>query len=113
MPKPRVLLIDEDPQVLDVARRSLLSQNFVVLMATDVVRALTLALVKQPDAIVLDTAMQGGAGKIPGRENQRLLWSPLLSAIILFLHPRRRPLNRRQSDSSWGKGSLPQLFLMQ
>jgi PAS domain S-box-containing protein len=58
-PRPRVLVIDDDPIVQDIVGRALLRNGFEVEAATDGREGLTRARAKPPDAIVLDVMMPG------------------------------------------------------
>ena len=52
-----VLIVDDEPSILEIARRYLEHAGFVVLEARDGLNGLRLALEHQPDAIVLDVML--------------------------------------------------------
>jgi PAS domain S-box-containing protein len=58
-PRPRVLVIDDDPTVQDIVGRALLRNGFEVEAAADGREGLARAQAKPPDAIVLDVMMPG------------------------------------------------------
>jgi PAS domain S-box-containing protein len=58
-PRPRVLVIDDDPTVQDIVGRALIRNGFEVEAATDGHRGLARAREHRPDAIVLDVMMPG------------------------------------------------------
>jgi PAS domain S-box-containing protein len=60
--QPLVLLIDDDPEVLDLARRMLARRGFAVISADSGARGVELAASALPDAIVLDVKMPGMGG---------------------------------------------------
>jgi CheY-like chemotaxis protein len=60
--EPLVLLIDDDPETIDLFRRQLGKRGFAVLSATTGARGIELASSAHPDAIVLDVKMPGMTG---------------------------------------------------
>ncbi len=54
MPPPRVLVVDDDLNLLNVLRRGLSFAGYLVDLAPDGERALSLALAQPPDLVVLD-----------------------------------------------------------
>ena len=52
--KPRILIVDDEPQIVQVLRLALMRQGFDVLSATDGMEGLHLARTQQPSVIVLD-----------------------------------------------------------
>jgi DNA-binding response OmpR family regulator len=57
MPKPRVLVVEDDNDIADVLRRSLRLEGYDVRVAEDGVVALDEAIVFEPDAVVLDLGL--------------------------------------------------------
>ncbi len=57
MPKPRVLVVEDDTDIADVLRRSLRLEGYDVRVAEDGVVALDEAVVFEPDAVVLDLGL--------------------------------------------------------
>jgi len=57
-----VLLVDDNPETLDLFRRSLAKRGFAVISAESGARGVELALTAHPDAIVLDVKMPGMSG---------------------------------------------------
>ena len=53
-PRPRVLIVDDEPQIVEFLRMGFAYEGFDVLVATTGVEALQTALAKQPDVIILD-----------------------------------------------------------
>lgn len=57
MKKPRILLVDDDPDIIETIRFSLEQEGYDVITATDGVEALGRARQSEPDLIVLDVMM--------------------------------------------------------
>jgi DNA-binding response OmpR family regulator len=58
----RVLIVDDEPDILDLAKRILEGQRHQVLTASDGDRALRMAETEVPDIIFLDVVMSGKSG---------------------------------------------------
>ncbi len=59
---PRVLVVEDEPGIVDFLRRGLQSEGFVVASATDGIEGERLALSESFDAIVLDLMLPGRGG---------------------------------------------------
>jgi DNA-binding response OmpR family regulator len=59
---PRILIVDDQPQNVDVLQDRLEGQGYEILTATAGEAALTIAIEKQPDLILLDVLMPGMDG---------------------------------------------------
>lgn len=57
MDKPRILVVDDEADVVTVIQRTLMSEGFEVLTAYDGISALDLAEAENPDLILLDIMM--------------------------------------------------------
>ena len=57
MSKPRILIVDDEPDVVTMMQRALSTEGFEVLTAYDGLAALDIAETEQPDVIVLDIMM--------------------------------------------------------
>src|ERR687896_1351321 len=57
MPKPRVLVVEDDTEIASALRRSLRLEGYDVRVAGDGVGALDEAIVFEPDAVVLDLGL--------------------------------------------------------
>ena len=55
--KPRILVVDDEPDVVAVIARALTSEDFEVISAYDGISALDLAESERPDLILLDIMM--------------------------------------------------------
>lgn len=57
MAKQRILVVDDEPDVVSLIERALQSEGFEVLCAYDGISALDLAEVEKPDLVLLDIMM--------------------------------------------------------
>ncbi|MBI4557465.1 MAG: response regulator [Candidatus Hydrogenedentes bacterium] len=57
MPKSRILVVDDEPDVVTLIERALTAEQFEVLSAYDGISALDLAETERPDLILLDIMM--------------------------------------------------------
>jgi two-component system OmpR family response regulator len=60
--RPRVLAIDDDPDILTVLRATLDAEGYDVILAQDGLAGINAARQKHPDAILLDVLMPGMDG---------------------------------------------------
>jgi len=58
----RILVVDDDPEILSVVRRGLAYEGYTVDTAADGTEALTKAREKEPDLVILDVMMPGMDG---------------------------------------------------
>ena len=85
-----ILVADDDPNLREVVRYALSREGFVVIEANNGVEALTLALARAPDLVVLDVLMP----ELDGLEVCRRLRRDRESLPILFLSSRDEELDR-------------------
>ncbi len=81
-----ILVVDDEPDLVDLLRYNLEREGFTVLQAGDGVAALEIAERETPDAIVLDVMMPGLDGLEVARrlrQNARLRTTPLLMLTAL------------------------------
>lgn len=78
----RILIVDDDPQTLDMLDFSLTLDGHDVLRATNGSEAIERAIVEQPDIIVLDSMMPGTDGLTATR---RLTDDPTTSHIPIVM----------------------------
>ncbi len=57
MPQLRILLADDERELRDMLAKYLIAEGFAVIQATDGASALRIALVEQPDLVLLDVGM--------------------------------------------------------
>ena len=78
--KPRALLVDDEPHIIEFLRMGFEYEGFEIFVATDGVSALRLALNEKPDIIILDVMLPG----INGLEVSRRLRAVSDAAIIML-----------------------------
>ena len=61
-PRPRVLVCDDEPQILRALRITLRNEGFEVQAASGAVEALDAAALQPPDAAILDLLLPDGDG---------------------------------------------------
>ncbi len=64
MPQEKILLVDDDQDILESVRLRLKASGYEVLTATDGVEATRLAKIEHPDLVLLDINMPGGNGHV-------------------------------------------------
>ena len=90
----RVLVVDDDADLLKAMDLRLRAAGYEVLSAQDGVTATHLAVKMQPDVVILDIGLPGGDGHVVGR---RLRSNPMTTAIPVIY------LTARDSDSDRGR----------
>lgn len=82
-----ILVVDDDPEMLEAIRLRLGAGGHVVRTATDGVQATRLALTERPDLVVLDIGLPGGDGHTVA---SRLRADPRTQSVpIIFLSGRK------------------------
>ncbi len=82
MSKGKVLVVDDEPEIVRTVGLRLKANGYEVLTAGDGVQATTIAMKENPDVIVLDIGMPGGDGHVVA---QRLRDSAKALIPIIFL----------------------------
>jgi CheY-like chemotaxis protein len=91
-PRRRVLIVDDDPDFLEIAELSLIAYGFDVERATGGLRAVFLATQDVPDAIVCDLRMPGIDGFVVA---EALRADPATRHTAIFACTGRRDLEAR------------------
>ena len=91
-PPPRVLIVDDDPDFLEVAEVSLAARGFVVRRAAGGLRGVFLATQDVPDAVVCDLRMPGLDGFVVA---EALRADPATAHVAIFACTGRRDLEAR------------------
>ena len=83
MTGPRILVVDDEPQILRALRTSLRGAGYEVETAETAEAALTAAAMRPPDAVILDLVLPDGTGTDVCRELRKWSSSPVivLSAV--------------------------------
>jgi DNA-binding response OmpR family regulator len=91
MSRARILVVDDDPELLEALRLRLRSGGYEVHTAGDGVQATRLARRERPDLVVLDIGMPGGDGHTVA---QRLKGDPVTMFLpIIFLTARTNEID--------------------
>jgi CheY-like chemotaxis protein len=90
--RPRVLIVDDDPDFLEIAEASLIAYGFDVERATGGLRGVFLATQDAPDAIVCDLRMPGIDGFVVA---EALRADPATRHTAIFACTGRRDLEAR------------------
>lgn len=90
--RPRVLIVDDDPDFLEIAEASLVEYGFDVERATGGLRGVFLATQDAPDAIVCDLRMPGIDGFVVA---EALRADPATRHTAIFACTGRRDLEAR------------------
>jgi len=103
--KPRVLAVDDDPEILDLLRRGLAIEGFDVRVAADGDAALRTLAEHPTDVVVLDVMMPGLDGLAVIRHIRESSDVP-----VLFLSARERVRDRIAGLNAGGDDYLPKPF---
>ncbi|MBI2345430.1 MAG: response regulator [Deltaproteobacteria bacterium] len=110
MSKKRILIIDDEPDLVEVLRDGLEAQGYIVTTAGDGEAGLAAARTDSPNAILLDIAMP----KIDGYEVCRLLKAdPVLGKIpIIMISAKAQAEDIRQGKAAGADEYLPKPLQM-
>jgi CheY-like chemotaxis protein len=100
--RPRILIVDDEPEIVRALGLRLRSVGYDVLAAADGVQATAMAVREQPDLILLDIGLPGGDGHTIAsriRSNMRTVQIPLI-----FLTARTAIDDVRKSESVQAAG---------
>jgi CheY-like chemotaxis protein len=103
MPGKKVLVVDDDPDILDVISMILESQGYEVLTACDGVECLDKLSEQKPDLVILDLLMPKMDGFAVYKELQAPRWSEYRDIPILILSSVREEASRRRYELETGQ----------
>ncbi len=83
MTGPRILVVDDEPQILRALETNLRGAGYDVETAETASGARTAALLRQPDAVILDLVLPDGSGTDVCRELRRLSDVPVLVLSVV------------------------------
>ena len=98
----KILVVDDDPDILDALTMILESQDYQVLMARDGIDGLAKLKADKPDLIILDLLMPKMDGFAVCRELQDPRWSKYRDIPILILTSVREEASRRRYELETG-----------
>jgi two-component system KDP operon response regulator KdpE len=93
MPKPKILVVDDDPDLVRAMRLRLRANNFDVATATDGYSAIACAQKERPNLIVLDLGLPVGDGFVV---LDRLQSSDALAGIPVIVLSARDPQSNEE-----------------
>ncbi len=94
-----VMLVDDDPDVRRTLTLLLKAQGYDVVAAEDAISAVSLAVTRRPEAVVLDVMLPGGQGFVV---MERLRAVPSLSAVPVIIISGHDPRLLRQRAEDMG-----------
>ena len=98
----KILVVDDDPDILDAVTMILESQGYEVVSACDGIEGLATLKAENPDLIILDLLMPKMDGFAVCKELQDPRWSKYKSIPILMLTSVREEASRRRYELETG-----------
>ena len=81
--KPKVLVVDDEREVLQVLKMRFEANGYEVVVASDGIQATSMALKERPNLIVLDLGMPGGDGFVVAQRLRASTVTQLIPIIVL------------------------------
>jgi two-component system alkaline phosphatase synthesis response regulator PhoP len=98
----KILVVDDDPDILDAVTMILESQGYKVVTARDGIEGLAMLKAEQPDLMVLDLLMPKMDGFAVCKELKDPKWSEQKDIPILILTSVREDASRRRYELETG-----------
>ena len=98
----KILVVDDDPDILDAVAMILESQNYQVVTARDGLEGLATLKAENPDLMILDLMMPKMDGFAVCKELQDPRWSKYKNVPILILTSVREEASRRRYELETG-----------
>jgi DNA-binding response OmpR family regulator len=98
----KILVVDDDPDILDAVTMILESQDYKVVTARDGIEALANLKAENPDLMILDLLMPKMDGWAVCKELQDPRWSKYRGMPILILTSVREEASRRRYELETG-----------
>ncbi len=99
---PKILVVDDDPDILEAVALILQSQGYEVVTARDGIEGLANLKAEQPDLMILDLMMPKMDGFAVCKELQDPRWSKYKDIPILILTSVREEASRRRYELETG-----------
>jgi len=103
MPRPKILLVDDDPDLLRALRLRLRANNYEVTTASDGYAAIAAAQKERPSPIILDLGLPVGDGFVV---LDRLQNSDALAGIPVIVLSARDPQNNEEKALKAGAAAF-------
>src|SRR3989337_2600998 len=98
----KILIVDDDPDILDAVSMILESQGYIVVTARDGIEGLATLKAEHPDLMILDLMMPKMDGFAVCKELQDPRWSKYKDIPILILTSVREEASRRRYELETG-----------
>jgi DNA-binding response OmpR family regulator len=98
----KILVVDDDPDILDAVTMILESQGYAVVTARDGIEGLATLKAEHPDLMILDLMMPKMDGFAVCKELQDPRWSKFKDTPILILTSVREEASRRRYELETG-----------
>ena len=98
----KILVVDDDPDILDATTMILESQGYQVVTARDGIEGLAVLKAENPDLMILDLMMPKMDGFAVCKELQDPRWSKYKGTPILILTSVREEASRRRYELETG-----------
>ncbi|MBM3118328.1 MAG: response regulator [Chloroflexi bacterium] len=99
----KVLVVDDDPDILDAVSMILEAQGYEVVLAHDGVECLDKLITEKPDIVILDLLMPKMDGFAVYKELQSPKWAEYRDIPILILSSVREEASRRRYELETGQ----------
>ena len=106
---PKILIVDDEPDVVSLMQRALESEGFETVQAYDGIAAIDLAETERPDLILLDIMMPMMSGY---EVCQQMKANPQTQAIpVICVTSAHRPDTRQNAQAAGAQGLLMKPFV--
>jgi two-component system alkaline phosphatase synthesis response regulator PhoP len=101
-PKPKILLVDDDPDILDSMSAVLTTHEYEVITARDGLEGLAKLRAEKPDLMILDLMMPKMDGFAVCEELQDPRWAKYCNIPIIILSSVKEDAGRRRYELGTG-----------
>jgi len=107
----KILIVDDDPDILDVASMILEAQGYGVILARDGLECLGKIRAEKPDIVILDLLMPKMDGFAVYKELQSPSWADCKDIPLIILSSVREEASRRRYELETGSKLSPDDYL--
>jgi two-component system alkaline phosphatase synthesis response regulator PhoP len=107
----KILIVDDDPDILDVAGMILEAQGYEVILARDGLECLGKVRSEKPDLVILDLLMPKMDGFAVYKELQSPSWADCRDTPLIILSSVREEASRRRYELETGNKLNPDDYL--
>lgn len=107
----KILVVDDDPDILDAVSMILETQGYELVFARDGAECLDKLASEKPDLLILDLLMPKTDGFAVYRELQSPKWSEYRDMPILILSSVREEASRRRYELETGQALKPDEYI--